>query len=282
MAPHAGCRSAHLPLGAPALRRTTSTAIRDSVRRTAAAVSLLVALTACGAEPAESGASSRSPAVAGEVTVLAAASLTTPLTSLAEAYELANPGTTVEVSFGSSTTLARQISQGADADLFLSAGTGALEQLDDVIPTATATIARNTLEIATPPDDPADIAELADLARPGVEVVLCAETVPCGKAADEVLARAGVEAEVVSREVDVTATLAKVTLGEADAAVVYHSDVVSARGAVRGVTIPAAQNTTLEYPVVRFDESTAAAAFTAYLAGPEGRRVLGDAGFLPP
>ncbi|MGL5910446.1 MAG: molybdate ABC transporter substrate-binding protein, partial [Phycicoccus sp.] len=225
------------------------------------------------------------PRGAGQVTVLAAASLTKPLTSLAEAYEKARPGTAVEVSFGSSTTLAQQISQGADADLFLSAGTAPLEQLGDVTPAATVTVARNTLEIATPPDDPAKVAGLADLARSDVDVVLCAETVPCGTAADEVLARAGVEATVVSREVDVAATLAKITLGEADAAVVYHSDVVSARGSVRGVTIPAAQNTTLDYPMTRFDDEdddTAAAAFAAYVAGPDGRRVLADAGFLPP
>ncbi|MGL5929932.1 MAG: molybdate ABC transporter substrate-binding protein [Dermatophilaceae bacterium] len=282
MTTHPGRRSRRLPLGTPRPPHVPPEAARHLRPGTVPAVALLLALTACST-PAEPDPASSGPGRgAGEVTVLAAASLTRPLTSLAEAYETAHPGTTVSLSFGSSTTLAQQISQGADADLLLSAGTGPLERLGDVTPTATATIARNTLEIATPPDDPADVGSLADLAGDDTAVVLCAETVPCGKAADEVLARAGVEANVVSREVDVAATLTKVTLGEADAAVVYHSDVVSAGGAVRGVPIPAAQNTVLAYPLARFGSDDAAVAFAAYLAGPEAQRTLQDAGFLAP
>jgi molybdate transport system substrate-binding protein len=151
-----------------------------------------------------------------------------------------------------------------------------------VRPTATVTIARNTLEIATPAGNPARVTGLGDLARGDLDVVLCAATVPCGKAADEVLARAGVEAHVVSREVDVTATLAKVRLGEADAAVVYRSDVASAKGAVTGVEIPDGQNTVLDYPMARFDDDPAVTAFADYVAGPEGTRALTAAGFLAP
>ncbi|WP_377644788.1 molybdate ABC transporter substrate-binding protein [Oryzobacter terrae] len=223
-----------------------------------------------------------SSAVTGEVTVLAAASLTTTLTTLAESFETANPGTEIRLSFGSSTTLARQIAQGAEADLFASAGTAALRQLGEVRPTATVTIARNTLEIATPPGNPAKVTGLADLAREDVDVVLCAATVPCGAAADQVLGRAGVSAHVVSREVDVTATLAKVSLDEADAAVVYHSDVVGAKDAAVGVEIPAGQNTTLDYPLARFGDEAATTAFAAYVAGPEGQQALQAAGFLAP
>ncbi|WP_392544330.1 molybdate ABC transporter substrate-binding protein [Oryzobacter telluris] len=259
-------------------------------RATGLVAGLALLLAGCGATPTDT-ASSGSPAgsssttssaVTGEVTVLAAASLTKTLTALAESFEEANPGATIRLSFGSSTTLAQQIAQGAEADLFASAGTTALEQLGDVKPTDTATIAKNTLEIATPTDNPGKVTGLADLARADVDVVLCAESVPCGTAADQVLTKAGVAAHVVSREVDVSATLAKVTLGEADAAVVYHSDVVSARGKVAGVEIPAEQNTTLAYPLARFGDDAAARAFAAFLAGPDGLKALQDAGFLSP
>lgn len=259
-------------------------------RRLGGAVALLALLLAgCGTTP--DTASSTTPAgarpsgasgVTGEVTVLAAASLTTAFTTLADSFEKANPGTTVRLSFGSSTTLAQQIAQGADADLYASAGTTALQQLGDAEPTATDTLARNTLEIATPAGNPAQVTSLADLARKDVDVVLCASSVPCGRAADEILARAGVRAHIVSRELDVSSTLAKVTLDEADAAVVYHSDVVTAGDAVDGVEIPAAQNTTLTYPLLRFGDGAATTAFAAYLAGPEGARALRAAGFLVP
>lgn len=260
--------------------------------RTRYAVPLALAavlLSGCGS-PADgartaaggSGADTASAEVAGEVTVLAAASLNAPLTALKASYEATHPGASVRLGFGSSTTLAQQVAQGADADLLATAGTAALARLGDEQPTETTTIARNILQIATPPDDPANVASLADLARPDVQVVLCAESVPCGAAAAEVLARAGIAANVVSRELDVSATLAKVTLGEADAAVVYHSDVVSARGAVRGVEIPADQNTTVTYPLARFGDDAAARDFAAYVTGPEGLAALAAAGFLAP
>ncbi len=233
-------------------------------------------------ETGPSGQGTASAEVAGEVTVLAAASLTTALTTLKESYEAAHPGVVVRLGFGSSTTLAQQVAQGADADLLATAGTAALDQLGEEVPTATTTIARNTLEIATPPDNPARVTGLEDLGRQDVQVVLCAASVPCGRAAAEALSRAGVAAHVVSRELDVAATLAKVTLGEADAAVVYHSDVVSAAGAVLGVEIPAAQNTTLAYPLARFGDDAAAKGFAAHVTGPEGRAALTAAGFLAP
>lgn len=255
----------------------------DAVARLALAPLLLAG---CGGDPDAGGPGTASAregrAEPGVVTVLAAASLTAPLTTLAEAYEAEHPGTTVRVSFGSSTTLAQQVAQGADADLLATAGTAALDQLGDEEPTATTTIARNTLAIATPPDDPAGVSSLADLGREDVQVVLCAASVPCGTAAAEVLARAGIAAHVVSRELDVGATLAKVALGEADAAIVYHSDVVSAQGTVRGVEIPPAQNVTMAYPLARFGGDPAATDFAAYLAGPDGLAALSAAGFLAP
>ena len=218
------------------------------------------------------------------VTVLAAASLTEPLTTLAQQYERTHDGVKVALSFGSSTTLAQQVAEGAPADVVAFAGTAALDLLpkDATDRGGRATIARNTMEIATPPDNPGGVHDLADLAKPDLDVVLCASTVPCGKAADTVLSRAAITPHVVSREVDVKATLAKVRLGEADAAVVYHSDVVSAGDGVKGVVIPTAQNTTLDYPLVWLNAKPDTAGFAAFVRGPEGRAALTVAGFLAP
>lgn len=259
-------------------------------RRRAAASGLagLATVVVASCSPATTADTSASDAAqagsGGTVTVLAAASLTEPLTALAARYEQDHPGVGVRLSFGSSTTLARQIAEGAPVDVFASAGTAALDLLpaDADADGGRATIARNTVEIATPPDDPGNVTGLADLADPDVAVVLCASTVPCGRAADEVLANAGVTAHVVSREVDVKATLTKVTLGEADAAMVYHSDVVTAGDAVRGVAVPAADNVTLTYPLVWFDARPDVVGFAEYVAGPEGTAALERAGFLAP
>ncbi len=270
--------------------RPPAAATRPAARRrgTGLLAALALLLAGCGGPTATSSGNPAastgggSTQLTGEVTVLAAASLSTTFTALAESFQRDHPGVRIRLSFGSSTTLAQQVAQGARADLFASAGTAALAQLGDATPTDTVTLARNTLEIATPAGNPAGVRGLADLARADLDVVLCARTVPCGKAADEVLAGAGITPHVVSREVDVGATLAKVTLGEADAAVVYHSDVVSAQGKVEGVEIPAARNTTLDYPLARFGDDAATRAFAAHLTGPEGLAALQRAGFLAP
>ena len=251
--------------------------------RLAAAIATTVVLaTACSTEGRLSAGGA--PQKTTTVTVLAAASLTEPLTTLARQYERSHHGVKIALSFGSSTTLAQQVAEGAPADLAAFAGTQALTLLPDNVTEGTgrATIARNTMEIATPPDNPGDVRGLADLARPSLDVVLCASTVPCGKAADTVLSRARITPHVVSREVDVKATLAKVRLGEADAAVVYHSDVVSAGDGVTGVVVPKAQNTTLDYPLVWFNGKQHTTGFAELLRGPEGRTALTRAGFLAP
>ncbi|MBK8755746.1 MAG: molybdate ABC transporter substrate-binding protein [Actinomycetales bacterium] len=143
------------------------------------------------------------------VTVLAASSLTEPFAALATAYEQAHPDVTVRVSYGSSTTLAQQVTQGAPADIVALAGGEAVAQVSAA---ATAThppipFAENALVLGTPAANPARVGVLADLARPDVAVVLCVATAPCGRAADTALAGAGVTAHVVSREVDAKATL---------------------------------------------------------------------------
>lgn len=246
----------------------------------------LLTASGLGACAATAGPDGGSDGDAGDrtLTVLAASSLTDPLTTLARAYEVDHPGVRVRLSFGSSTKLALQVAQGAPADVVVLAGTAVLEQLPEAArdPSRRTVVARNVLEIATPPDDPAGVSSLADLANPASDVVLCVETAPCGSAADDVLERAGVSANVVSREVDVRSTLAKIVLGEADAAIVYHSDVVTAGDRVRGVSIPAAANTTLDYPLVRLTDRADTTRFADLVAGDAGRRALADAGFLTP
>ncbi|MER7071850.1 molybdate ABC transporter substrate-binding protein [Terrabacter sp. NPDC000476] len=263
-------------------------------RRVAApAVTALTALllAACGSStPAAStggsaqpgGSSASSSSLQGTVTVLAAASLTESFDALKKDFEAAHPGVTVETSYGSSATLVQQVNNGAPASVVALAGTAAAEPLDKGMVKDTKTFATNVLEIAVPPANPGGVTSIADLAKPSVKVVLCADTVPCGKAAQTTFTKAGVVPNVVSKEVDVKATLAKVKLAEADAAVVYHSDVVAAKDAVKGLTIPADVNTSLTYPVVTLADDAATKAFVAYVLSAEGLATVQSFGFGAP
>ena len=216
--------------------------------------------------------------------VLAASSLTESLTAIAQDFEASHPGTDVQISFAASSTVVTQVNQGAPADLVALAGTSAMGPLDKsrIAKDGTRSMASNTLEIATPPTNPGKVNGITDLSRPTLNVVLCAATVPCGKAAAKALSVAGVVAHVVSYETDVKATLAKVQLGEADAAIVYHSDVVSAGIRVRGVQIPATVNQTLDYPLIRLTDDPTTVAFMTYVLSEQGRQRLRDHGFLTP
>lgn len=215
------------------------------------------------------------------VTVLAAASLTEAFTELAGAYESDHPGVTIRLSFGSSSTLAQQIAEGAEADAYASAGTGAL----DLLPAGygesggEAVLTRNVLEIAVQPGNAGRVSGLRDFARDDIDTVLCAETVPCGMAADEAFTAAGITPAPASRELDVKATLAKVELREADAAMVYRSDVVAAGDAVEGIRIPDEENVTLDYPIVWFNEREHTVGFVELVTGPRGEDTMSTLGF---
>jgi molybdate transport system substrate-binding protein len=267
-------------------RRGSSVA--NAATLVAGAVVLALTLTACGsgststADRGTQGASDSSSRLTGRVVVLAAASLTESFSRVKADFEAAHPGVTVEVSFGSSATLVQQVNHGAPADVVALAGESAAKPLDASLVKDSKVFATNVLEIAVPPANPAGVKALTDLGRPGLKVVLCASTVPCGEAADTSLARAGVAASVVSREIDVKATLAKVRLGEADAAVVYHSDVVAAKGAVTGIEIPTDVNTALRYPVIRLTDEPAATAFVDFVLGPESGQTLRALGLGAP
>jgi molybdate transport system substrate-binding protein len=262
-----------------------------SVRRVAAAVLLGLAVPAAGscgtqdgpARPA-AGSAEPSPTPAGTVTVFAASSLTGPFTRIAADFQAAHPGTRVRTSFGASSTLAAQIAAGAPADVFAAANGQTMARVVEAGAAAGAPVpfAANRLEVALPRNNPARIRRLADLARPGVRVALCAEQVPCGAAARQVLAAARVAVRPVTLEPDVKATLTKVRLGEVDAALVYRTDVLAARDEVTGVPFPEAARAVNDYPIAalsRGPNRTAADAFVAQVRSPAGRTVLAAAGF---
>lgn len=223
----------------------------------------------------------------GTLTVFAAASLKAPFTKLAGEFEARNPGTTVRLSFAGSSDLATQISQGAPADVFASADTRNMARLSgaSLVEGTPAGFATNVLAIAVPPANPASIGAFADLARPGVKVVLCASQVPCGAAARAVEAATGTTLKPVSEETSVTDVLGKVTSGEADAGLVYATDVLAAGDKVASVPFPEAGGAVNTYPIAALRtgrNKDLAAAFIAAATGSEGRRILLDAGFGTP
>lgn len=217
------------------------------------------------------------------VTVLAAASLTESFDEIVAAYEKANPGVTVRVSYGSSATLAAQITSGAPADVFASANASTMASLARAgIEVRPRTLATNVLQIAVPPGNPAGVAGLADFARPELRIALCDEDVPCGSAARQLLAELGITPRADTLEVDVKATLNKVQLGEVDAALVYRTDVVAAGPRVQGLPTPGAERVVNTYQVASLPQApdrAAAEAFVGYLLSPVGQETMRRYGF---
>jgi molybdate transport system substrate-binding protein len=265
---------------------------RYPVRRHLTVVAALaaLALTACGSSATSSStssaASSPSDSAAGSITVFAASSLKEAFTRIGADYEAAHPGATITFSFGASSTLATQITQQAPADVFASASQ---KTMDTVTAAGAASgdkvFAVNTMEIATPPNPTTPVASLADLAKPGVKVVVCQKDVPCGAAAAKLFTQNNLSVTPVSEEVDVKAVLSKVVLGEADAGIVYVTDVLAAGTKVVGVPIAADQNVTTTYPIAPITGSANAAtaqAFVDYVLSPAGQKVLSAAGFSSP
>lgn len=218
------------------------------------------------------------------LTVFAAASLTSAFQTIGDRFEKAHPGVTVRFSFGGSSDLVEQIQNGAPADVFASADEPNMDKLAGSA-LDRADFATNTLEIATPPDNPARVTGLADLAAPGVKVVLCAAPVPCGAAAVKLEQAAGVTLRPVSEEQSVTDVLGKVESGEADAGIVYVTDVKAAGAKVHGVPVPEAAKVVNTYPIAAVKGSKApslAEQFVQYVATGPGQQVLADAGFARP
>jgi molybdate transport system substrate-binding protein len=225
--------------------------------------------------------------LSGEITVFAAASLTGTFTDIASEFEDANPGTSIALNFAGSSDLATQITEGAPADVFASADTKNMTKLADpgLLEGDSVDFATNVLTIAAPPGNPAHIAEFADLAGADVKTVVCAPQVPCGAATEAVEAASGVTVTPVSEESSVTDVLGKVSSGEADAGLVYVTDVAAAGDAVEGIPFDEAGEAVNTYPIAQVGESANAelgAAFIDYVTGPDGQAVLDAAGFGAP
>ncbi|WP_265521699.1 molybdate ABC transporter substrate-binding protein [Oerskovia flava] len=258
--------------------------------RAALAVALGAALAACGTS-SSTRVEDPPPAAERTLTVLAAASLRTVFTDLAESFEADHPDAAVALSFAGSADLGDQILAGAPADVFASADERTMERVveagDASDPVAFAT---NTLTIVTPPGNPAGVETFADLARPDVQVVVCAPVVPCGAAADQVADAAGVTIHRVSEEASVTDVLGKVTLGEADAGLVYVTDAALAGDDVQVVDLPETGATVNTYPIAVVasattagpEQSALAEAWIDHVTGAAGRAALTDAGFGVP
>ncbi|WP_405931688.1 molybdate ABC transporter substrate-binding protein [Streptomyces sp. NBC_00827] len=264
-----------------------------TLRVAGAGAAALLALSACSSSDSDDSSvksdtsSSASPELTGTVTVFAAASLKESFTTLGKEFEEAHPGTKVTFSFGGSDTLAASITGGAPADVFASASPKTMAIVTDAKDASgtPATFARNQLEIATLPGNPDKIASLKDLTKSGLKVVLCDKTVPCGAAAQKALDASGLKLTPVSYEQDVKSALTKVELKEADAAVVYKTDVNAAGDKVEGVDFPESADAINDYPITLLKDgpnAAAAKAFIALVQSAEGQQVLTAAGFLKP
>lgn len=257
-----------------------------------ATAALVLATAACGSDAGDmagsnaSSTSSSSPsaALSGEITVFAAASLKKTFTAIGAEFEKAHAGAKVSFNFAGSSDLVAQIQQGAPADVFASADTTNMDKAtaDSLTAAAPVNFASNTLEIAVLPGNPAKVASLADLAKPGVTVVLCAPAVPCGSAAAKVETAAKVDIKPVSEEQSVTDVLGKVTSGEADAGLVYVTDVKGAGDKVEGVEFAESSAAVNTYPIATLKSSRNAALADAFLqavTGEPGQGILAAAGF---
>jgi molybdate transport system substrate-binding protein len=226
------------------------------------------------------------PRPSGAMTVFAAASLTEAFKALGSAFEKDNAGVTVKFNFAGTPTLVTQIEQGAQADVFASADTTNMDKLNaDGFTNGDARVfAHNKLEIVVAPGNPKHISSLADLARPGLIYVSAGPAVPAGKYSAQALDNAGVKVTPKSLEADVKSVVSKIELGEADAGIVYATDVKAAGGKVMGVEIPDQYNVVATYPLVvvkNADNAVTAQAFLAYVTSSEGQAIIASYGFQP-
>ena len=237
-------------------------------------------LSACGVIETPSAS------LSGTASVFAAASLTDSFKALGTAFQNAHSGTTVQFNFSGSPTLVTQIEQGASADVFASADTTTMDKLnaDGFIVGTPHLFAHNKLEIVVAPGNPKSITGLADLAKSDVIYITAAPTVPAGKYALQILASAGVKVTPRSLETDVKSVVSKIELGEADAGIVYVTDVKAAGSKVTGVPIPDSVNVIASYPIVAVKGSknaNVANAFVAYVLSADGQATLQSFGFMP-
>jgi len=249
-------------------------------------IALLTVGAAFLAACASHGAPESTSPLSGPISVFAAASLTDSFNALGTSFQAANPAVTVKFNFAGTPTLVTQIEQGAPADVFASADTTNMDKLkgDGFTAGTPQVFARNKLEIVVAPGNPKRIATPADLAKPGVIYITEGPTVPAGKYALQALKTAGVTVTPKSLETDVKSVISKIELGEADAGIVYTTDVTAAGSKVEGVPIPDTDNVIATYPIVTVRATTtsaAANAFIAFVLSSAGQAKLQSFGFLP-
>lgn len=252
------------------------------MRRARVLVVLLVLLGACGSD--DSTAAPTRPT--GTIQVFAATSLTEAFTAMGKDFERAHRGAKVAFNFAASSALAQQLTDGAPADVFASADEATMAKVE----AATSTprdFARNRLTILVAPENPKAVQGLRDLARADLTVVLCAPEVPCGKYAKVALDKAGVTVKASSLEDNVKGVVSRVTLGEADAGIVYVTDAKAAAGQADAVGIENASDPDVEavYPIAVTADTTHAAlaeAWVTYVLSTKGHAALRRFGFLPP
>ncbi|MFZ3572676.1 molybdate ABC transporter substrate-binding protein [Streptomyces sp. BH097] len=275
---------------------TTRSARRTTTRRmlqvTGIGAVAVLTLSACGSSDTDSSGSPSSGGsggkkLSGTVNVFAAASLKESFTKLGKQFEKEHPGTKVTFNFGGSDSLAAGITGGAPADVFAAASPKTMKTVTDAgdAEGTPSTFVRNQLEIATLPGNPHKVSSLKDLTKPGEKVVLCAKEVPCGAAAQTALAASSLKLTPVSYEQDVKSALTKVELKEADAAVVYKTDVHAAGDKVEGVEFPESKDAINDYPIAPLKKAPNAAAGKAFIElvkSADGQKALTDAGFLKP
>jgi molybdate transport system substrate-binding protein len=252
------------------------------VKRLALATALVLTAAVSGCGTTDDRAAGKT------LTVLAASSLTGPFTDLAAQFEAEHPGTHVKLVFDSSATLAQQAIDHAPGDVLATADQRTMDDANesDGVEGEPAEFATNVLELAVPKDNPAHIGTLADLDNDGVDYLTCVPSAPCGAAAKALLAADGIARTPVSQEVDVKSVLAKVESGEADAGLVYRTDVAASDGKVTGIEIPGADQLPNTYWVARTakaadgkDAGDLALQWIEFLTNAEAQAVLTAAGF---
>ncbi|MEO6957254.1 MAG: molybdate ABC transporter substrate-binding protein [Antricoccus sp.] len=225
--------------------------------------------------------------ITATLNVFAAASLKASFDQISTDFTKKYPKVTINYQYGGSGALATQIAQGAPADVFASADTTSMDTLSKAgqIDGTAETFAKNKLEIVVPSSNPGKVSALADLKNPALTIVTCAPSAACGKTQVKIEAKVGYQLASDSQESDVSAVLTKVAQNEADAGLVYVTDVNSAGAKVKGIPFPEADDFINSYPigVVKASANTKAAqAFEDFVVGAPGQKILADKGFLKP
>jgi molybdate transport system substrate-binding protein len=238
----------------------------------------IILFTGCGDDPQAATGNDV------ELTVFAAASLTDAFGEIGDAYERDNPGTSLRFNFLSSSDLATQIEEGAPADVFASADEPNMQRLvdQDLAGSEPEIFVHNKLAVVVPAGNPGDVQDLDDLENDDLVIALCAEECPAGKYAQEIFGTAGLEVEPDSLEPDVKAVITRVELGEADAGIVYVTDIMAAGDDVAGIDIPEDDNVIAAYPIaVVGDAGAPAQGFVDFVLSESGQEILTGYGFLP-